>query len=243
MKAITVLCCDDHSAVREGLRLLLEGAEGLTVVGQAQDGRRAVRETKRLRPDVVVMDLSMPVLNGVEATRQITREVPSAKVVVLSAYAEEQYVRGAVEAVAAGYLTKGACANDLVQAIREISDGNGYFSPPIARGLVRQWQGARLNGATATRQPIVLTNRQTEVLRLIAMGYANKQMAHLLGISIKTVEKHRQEVVNKIHTHGTAELTRYAVSNRLVAPTMRPNWHSDISVPRPGRCERVACTM
>ncbi len=118
MKAITVLLCDDHTAVREGLRILLESAEDLRVVGEAEDGRRAVRETKRLLPDVVLLDLSMPVLNGVEAARQIAREVPSAKVDPLSAHAEQH----AVEAGAAGYLTKGACANDLLQAIQEISN-------------------------------------------------------------------------------------------------------------------------
>jgi DNA-binding NarL/FixJ family response regulator len=149
-------------------------------------------------------------------------------------------VEHAVEAGAAGYLTKGTCSNHLLQAIREIAKGNVFFSPPVARGLVKQWQGKFLNRSPAMTRFSTLTRRQTEILKLISEGYANKQIAGLLMISVKTVEKHRQELMNKLNIHNIAALTHHAVSNGVVDPTVRANWHSDA---HPRRNGTLACAM
>jgi DNA-binding NarL/FixJ family response regulator len=216
MKKITVLLCDDHTAVRAGLRLLLEAAEDIEVVGEVENGRRVVPETKRLLPEVVLLDISMPLLNGVEAARQIAKEVPSAKVMILSAHSDDQYVQHAIEAGAVGYLMKETSANDLLQAIREVAKGNAFFSPPVARRLVKQSQEMFLHGGPVRTKGTTLTSRQTEILQLIAEGHANKQISAVLTISIKTVEKHRQELMNKLNIHNIASLTRHAVSIGVV---------------------------
>jgi DNA-binding NarL/FixJ family response regulator len=233
MKKITVLLCDDHTVVRAGLRLLLEAAEDIEVVGEVENGRRVVSETKRLLPDVVLLDLSMPLLNGMEAARQIAREVPSAKVLILSAFSEDQYVQHAVEAGVAGYLMKETAGDDLLQAVREIAKGNAYFSPPVARRLLKRSQEMFLNGGPIGTRATLLTSRQTEILQLIAEGYANKQMAGLLSLSMKTVEKHRQELMNKLNLHNTATLTRYAVSIGVVESNRVPQLASDLSPAHP----------
>lgn len=214
MKKITVLLSDDHAVVREGLRLLLGAANDIEVVGEAENGRRAVAEAGRLRPDVILMDIAMPLLNGVEAARQIAREVPNARVLILSSYSTDQHVQQAVEAGAAGYLMKETASKDLFRAIREIVSGNAFFSPPIARRLLRRWQNRETESAMTTAP--VLTSRQTEVMQLIAEGYSSKQIAAMLSVSIKTVEKHRQALMDKLDIHEIASLTRYAVSSGVV---------------------------
>ena len=216
MKRITVLLCDDHTVVREGLRLLLEKEADIQVVGEATNGQQSVRETKRLKPDVVLQDLAMPLLNGLEAARQIAKEVPSSKVLILSAYSDDAYIEHAVEAGAAGYLMKETAGDDLLRAIREIASGNAFFSPPIARRILKQWQDKFPNGSPIKSKTAKLTSRQTEVLQLIAEGYATKQIAGLLSLSIKTVEKHRQDLMNMLNIHNIASLTRYAVSSGVV---------------------------
>ena len=153
MKKITVLLCDDHTVVRAGLRLLLEAAEDIEVVGEVENGRRVVSEAKRLLPDVVLLDLSMPLLNGMEAARQMAKEVPSAKVLILSAFSDDQYVQHAVEAGVAGYLMKETAGNDLLQAVREVAKGNAYFSPPVARRLLKRSHQKRKRTPAAKRSP------------------------------------------------------------------------------------------
>src|SRR6478609_7284444 len=192
MKKITVLLSDDHTLLRESLRLLLEAEPDIQVVGEAADGHQSVKETKRLKPDVVLQDLSMPLLNGLEAARQIAKEVPATKVLILSAYTDDAYIEHALEAGAAGYLMKETAGADLLRAIREIAGGNAFFSPPVAKRLLKQWQEKFPNGSPVRADSIRLTGRQTEILQLIAEGYATKQIAGLLSLSIKTVEKHRQ---------------------------------------------------
>jgi DNA-binding NarL/FixJ family response regulator len=224
MKKITVLLSDDHTVVREGLRLLLETDPDIQVVGEAANGHQSVKEAKRLKPDVVLQDLAMPLLNGLEAARQIAREVPSAKVLILSAYNDDQYIEAAIEAGAAGYLMKETVGNDLLRAIREIAKGNAFFSPPVAKRLLKQWQQKFLNGSPVRTKATMLTSRQTEVLQLIAEGYATKQIADLLTLSIKTVEKHRQDLMNTLNIHNIASLTRYAVSSGVVESNRVPNW-------------------
>jgi DNA-binding NarL/FixJ family response regulator len=222
MKTITVLLCDDHTVVRAGLRLLLESAEDIKVVGEVENGRRAVGEAKRLRPDVVLLDIAMPMLNGVEATRQILAEIPSAKILILSAYSDDQYVQHVVAAGAAGFLMKETAGDDLLKAVREVAKGNAYFSPVVAKRLLKQCQEKFLNGSPLKPKTTVLTTRQSEVLQLIAEGYLNKQISAVLLLSIKTVEKHRQELMNRLNIHDIASLTRYAVANGVVPSNIKP---------------------
>ncbi len=216
MEQIRVLLVDDHTMVRQGLRVLLEAEKDISVVGEGETGRQAVQLAKKLLPSVVVMDIAMPVLNGLEATRQITREVPTTKVLVLSAYSDGEYVQQLTEIGASGYLLKQTAAMDLIKAVRETKKGNAFFSPAISKRILDQCREAFLNGAPATKRKDTLTTREAEVLQLIAEGAPNKQIAAHLGISIKTVEKHRQQVMNKLNIHNIAGLTRYAISNGVV---------------------------
>ena len=215
MEKITVLLADDHTVVRQGLKALLVAEGDIDISGEAGDGRQAVQMAKKLLPDVVVMDIAMPQLNGLEATRQITRSVPSAKVLVLSSYSDDEYVQQLTEAGAAGYLVKQTAANELLKAIREVHRGNAYFSPSIAKRLRDQCREAFTTGQPRRRTDH-LTAREAEVLQLIAEGRANKQIAAELAISIKTVEKHRQQVMNKLGIHDVAGLTRHAIAKGII---------------------------
>jgi DNA-binding NarL/FixJ family response regulator len=217
MQKISVILADDHTVVREGLRALLVADGDIEIVGEAENGRQAVQLVKKHLPDVVVMDIAMPVLNGLEATRQIVRTVPSTKVLVLSSYSDDEYVQQLTEAGAAGYLIKQTAANDLLKAIREAHKGNAYFSPSIAKRLRDQCRQAFASGGHPVRKRTdYLTTREAEVLQLIAEGRANKQIAAELCISIKTVEKHRQQVMNKLGIHDVAGLTRHAISKGII---------------------------
>ena len=215
MKKIGVLLADDHAVVRQGLRALLEAEGDMAVVGEAENGRQAVAQAKKALPDVVVMDVAMPGLNGLEATRQIVRNIPSSKVLVLTSYADDDYVMQLIEAGAAGYIVKQTAAADLLKAIREVRCGNAFFSPAIAKRL-RQLESETFAGRQPAARPSKLTSREAEVLQLVAEGYANKQIAAELAISIKTVEKHRQQAMNKLNIHDVAGLTRYAVAKGWV---------------------------
>jgi DNA-binding NarL/FixJ family response regulator len=175
-----------------------------------------VQLAKQLRPDVMVMDVAMPLMNGLEATRQITRSVPQTKILVLSSYDEEDYVQQLLEAGAKGYLLKQTAANDLRQAVRDILQGKAYFSPSISRRLAAKSRDNYTRTGKANPQTPRLTSREAEVLQLIAEGLANKQIAAELAISIKTVEKHRQQVMNKLGIHEVAGLTRHAISRGMV---------------------------
>jgi DNA-binding NarL/FixJ family response regulator len=213
---IRVLLADDHTVVRQGLRALLAVEPDIIVVGEAETGREAVRLAGSLRPDIVVMDIAMPVLNGLEATRQIIRAVPGARVLVLSSYNDDEYVHDLTDAGAVGYLLKQTAAADLIKAVREASNGRVYFSPCVSRRLLERCRTAFLNGAPVRKRGTALTSRETEVLQLIAEGRPNKQIAAELGISIKTVEKHRQQVMNKLDIHDIAGLTRYAIAKGVI---------------------------
>ncbi|HVU99784.1 MAG TPA: response regulator transcription factor [Verrucomicrobiae bacterium] len=216
MRKIRVLLVDDHTVVRQGLRALLAAEEDIEIAGEADNGRQAVQLAKKLLPDLVVMDIAMPVLNGLEATRQITRAAPACKVLVLSSYSDDEYVQQLTEAGAAGYLIKQTAANDLLKAIREAHRGNAYFSPSIAKRLRDQCREAFVGGEPTRRRSDYLTTREAEVLQLIAEGRANKQIAAELCISIKTVEKHRQQVMNKLGIHDVAGLTRHAIAKGII---------------------------
>ncbi len=216
MKKITVLLVDDHTVVREGLRLLIESDPDVKVVGEAANGRDAISLTKKLAPDVVVMDVAMPVLNGLEATRQIMRDMPQCKVLVLSTYSDDDYVQQIIEEGAIGYLVKQTAAADLIMAIHEVVKGNAFFSPCISKRLLDQCRDALARGGTIRKRSTKLTCREAEVLQLIAEGQANKQIAGKLTISIKTVEKHRQQLMNKLNIHDVAGLTRHAISKGII---------------------------
>lgn len=216
MQKLTVLLADDHTVVRQGLRALLVVEGDIEIVGEADTGRQAVQLAKKLMPDVVVMDIAMPLLNGLEATRQITRQVPSSKVLILSSYSDDEYVQQLTEAGAAGYLVKQTAANDLLKAIREAHKGNAFFSPSIAKRLRDQCREAFVSGQPVKKRVDYLTSREAEVLQLIAEGQANKQIAAELCISIKTVEKHRQQVMNKLNIHDVAGLTRHAIAKGII---------------------------
>ena len=215
MKKILVLLADDHTVVRQGLRALLGAEADIDVVGEAENGRQAVKPAAELSPDVVLMDVAMPLLNGMEATRQIVKNLPRTRVLVLSTYGEDDYVRQVTQAGASGYLLKHTAATDLLKAIRQVHAGNAFFSPAIAQSLREQCRQAAEKGSPAETSP-GLTSREAEVLQLIAEGFANKQIAGELGISVKTVEKHRQQVMNKLKIHDIAGLTRYALGKGVV---------------------------
>lgn len=225
MPNITVLLVDDHNIVRQGLRALLLAEGDITIVGEAQSGREAVQMASQLRPEIVIMDLAMPLLNGAEATRQVLKALPNARVVVLSSYGDDEHLQQAISAGAAAYLLKQTAASDLVKAIREVRRGNAYFSPAIAMRLrektVQPLTVAESPEAAPLPKPEPeLTSREMEVLQLIAEGFANKQIAGELGLSVKTVEKHRQAVMKKLDIHDIAGLVRHAVSKGIIEMNM-----------------------
>src|SRR5689334_7318931 len=191
MQTITILLADDHNIIRHGIRALLKMEEDFAIVGEAVTGREAIALTEKLAPNVVVMDLAMPLLNGMEAARQISVLCPATKIIVLSAHDDTEHVHRAIAAGAAGYMLKVTAAQDLITAIREVHKGNAYFSPQIARRL--QEESNPFNLIRGRMSPN-LTVREAEVLQLIAEGYLNKQMAEELGLSVKTIEKHRQSL-------------------------------------------------
>lgn len=215
MKKISVLLVDDHTVVREGLCALLKLSEDIQVIGQAENGQQAVQMAASTPPDVVVMDIVMPLMNGLEGTRQILKAVPKTKVLVLSSYSDDDYVKQLRDAGATGYLIKQTAADNLVLAIREVHKGNAYFSPAITKRMRDRVRQAFSDGRSIKKN-IDLTSRESEVLQLIAKGLPNKKIASELLISIKTVEKHRQQVMNKLNIHQVAGLTRYAMSKGII---------------------------
>jgi len=220
MKKITVLLADDHSVVREGLQALLQAESDIQVVGQAADGAEAAELAARLRPDVAVLDIAMPVLNGVEALRQIRQVSPETRVLVLSAYCNPACIEQVVELGAAGYLIKKTSILILAKAIREVHQGRSFLDPSISvvTGLA---PGALPRTAAASARGVPrnngLTARETDVLKLIAEGLINKQVADRLGVSAKTSEKHRYSLMEKLGIHDTAGLTRYAIELGIAA--------------------------
>ena len=221
MKPITVVLAEDHKVVREGFRMLLEHEEDMVVVGEAETGRQAVQLTKKLRPDVVEMDIAMPLLNGLEATRQIRKLSPAIKVLVLSAHSDEAYVEEVLALGASGFLLKQTSSHVLAEAIREVQKGNTVF-PPSQSGRGRNGR-AKTAERTGRRERAGnrLSSREIEVLQLIAEGKANKQVATELGLSFKTVDKHRQHLMRKLDIHDIAGLTRFAISEGIIESNIR----------------------
>jgi DNA-binding NarL/FixJ family response regulator len=220
MKLIRTLLADDHTIVREGLRALLQADSGIEVVGEAHDGREAVELTAKLRPDIVVMDIAMPLLNGLEATRKILATHPQIKVLILSAHSDDAYIDRVVAVGAVGFLIKQTSAQILAKAIHEIMAGKSFYSPLVSKHLRNHYEAPDRSGLMIKRAT-GLTSRELEVIQLVAEGHANKQVAVDLNISIKTVEKHRQHLMNKLNIHDTAGLTRYAIAQGIIESSVQ----------------------
>ena len=216
MKRITVLLAEDHTVVRAGFRKLLELEDDFEVVGEAEDGRQAVALVKKLRPAVVVMDIAMPLLNGLEATRQILKAVPGTRILILTAHNDDAYIKSATESGAMGFLLKQASARVLSEGIREVNKGHTFFGPFIAKLLPERERKSLDRAGRSKPRKGRLTSREMEVFQLIAEGKANKQIAAELGIGMKTVERHREHLMEKINIHGTAGLTRHAISAGII---------------------------
>ena len=216
MKRITVILADDHTIVREGFRKMLELEDDIEIVGEAQNGRKAVDLAKKLRPAIVLMDIAMPLLNGLLATRQVLKSVPTTKVIILSAHSDDAYVQNAIASGAVGFLLKQTSAHEVCRAIREVKNGKKYFSPAIAKRLQRLDDVASDLAGIPHSRNAPLTAREVELVQLIAEGKANKEAADIMGISVKTVEHHRMNLTNKLDIHDTASLTRYAISSGII---------------------------
>jgi DNA-binding NarL/FixJ family response regulator len=221
MKRITVLLAEDHTIVREGFRKMLELEADIEVVGEAQDGRQAIALADKYRPAVVLMDIAMPLLNGLEATRQVLKACPATKVLVLSAHNDDAYVKSASESGAVGFLLKQTSAHEVCRAIREVQKGKTFFSPAVSRRFDRLHAPAPGRAGPPKKKAAQLTSREMEVLQLIAEGKANKETAAELGIGIKTVEKHREHIMQKLDIHDTAGLTRYAISTGIIESSVQ----------------------
>jgi DNA-binding NarL/FixJ family response regulator len=211
---ISVIVVDDHEIVRVGLRTLLAADANIELVGEASSGREAVALAKELRPEIVLMDLAMPLLNGMEATRQIMQDYPSIKIIALSSYNDPEHVEQALAAGASGYLLKGMAPANLLGAIYEVHRGKRCFSPAIAERIVENEM--RSGPSRATSAGTKLSIREAEVLQLIAEGMANKQIAEELHLSIKTIEKHRHALMGKLDLHSVADLVRYAIARKTI---------------------------
>ena len=214
---IRILIADDHGIVRAGLRLLLQRIGGAEVVAEASDGREAVRLAKAFEPDIVLMDVAMPLLNGLDAARQIRRDNPKIGIIVLSMYMDESYILRALEAGAGGYLLKDTADDELEAALRSVAQGRPFFSRAIAETLLED-HVRTLQKRGETDSYSLLTEREREVLHLLAEGKSNKQAAALLNLSPYTIDTHRTNLMQKLNLHNTAELVLYAVRKALITP-------------------------
>jgi two-component system response regulator NreC len=214
-KTIRVVLADDHRMMREGIRALLERQKDIEVVGEAADGREAVRLATQLSPDMVVMDVSMPLLNGIEATRQIRRDCPDVSVLILTVHESEEYVAQLLAAGADGYIIKRAAGDELISAIRAVNQGEAFLYPSVARVVIEDYV-RRLKEGEGLGVQDVLTDREREVLQLIAEGYTNREIADLLHVSIKTVQSHRSKIMNKLDLHDRGELIKYAIQQGII---------------------------
>lgn len=212
-KKIRLLLVDDHPVVRKGIRSCLVSLENLEIVGEAVDGQEAIAKVKELSPEVVLMDIDMPKMSGLEATRQLRKDFPAVRVLILSVHSNKQYVLQIIQSGAQGYVLKDASPADLVRAIEAVSGGEAFFSPDVSQIVLNQYlaeagQGEE-NGSGR------LTSREREVLAMIAEGQSNKEMASKLGVGVRTIETHRERVMDKLNIHTVAGLTKYAIANGI----------------------------
>jgi two-component system, NarL family, response regulator NreC len=216
MRKLKILLADDHQLMRRGLRLLIEQQPDLIVSGEASDGREAVSLAKSLKPDVVVMDIGMSNLNGIEAAHQITQAQPEIALVMLSMHSDESYVLRSLKAGARGYLLKDSAESDLITAIHSVADGKSFFSPAVGKILLDDYL-RKLKRAGAEDSYDLLTPREREILQLLAEGKSNKDVANLLHISVYTAESHRASIMEKLKLKGTPELILYAVRKGIIS--------------------------
>ena len=210
-----IILADDHGIMREGLRALLEKQPGIEVIAEAENGRTTVELSRELKPDVVIIDIAMPDLNGIEATRQIVAESPGVKVIALSMHSDRKFVREMLSAGASGYMLKDSAFEELDKAISTVNDNQTYLSPGIADTVVKDYLGKIVTDNSAAS--IALTKREREVLQLFAEGKTTKQIASLLFVSIKTIETHRKQIMDKLGLKSIAELTKYAIREGLTS--------------------------
>lgn len=213
---IRIILADDHAVMRRGLRLLLEQQKDFEIVGEASDGREAVKLAETLKPDIAVLDITMPNLNGIEAARQITAKQLGVSIVVLSMHADESFVLRALKAGARGYLLKESPESDFINAIRMVSEGKSFFSPTVSRMLVEDYV-RQLQDKDIEDSYELLTLREREILQLIAEGKSNKEIANMLYLSLYTVETHRSNILEKLNLHSVPELILYAVRKGVIA--------------------------
>jgi DNA-binding NarL/FixJ family response regulator len=212
---LRILLADDHTVVRQGLRKVLEESPNWQVVAEAGDGREAVQLVEELQPDVAILDIAMPLLNGIESARQITRKCPATRVLVLSMHADEAYVDQVLSAGASGYILKDSAGADLLDAVKAVATGKSYFSPGIAKIMVDNY-GRTRDGKSVSDRYGLLSEREREIFQLIAEGKVNKEIAGLLGISPGTVETHRSHIMAKLDLHSAAEIVLYAVRRGVI---------------------------
>lgn len=215
MSRVRLLLADDHTMVRQGLRKLLEERVDWEVVAEASDGREAIKLAEQHRPDVAILDVAMPLLNGIEATRQITKRVPSTRVLVLSMHADEVYVTQVLRAGATGYLLKDSADADLMEAVAAVAQGKSFFSPAIARVMLDDYVRQLADKGIVDRFDS-LSEREREIFQLIAEGKTNKEIAGLLGVSPSTIETHRGHILEKLDCHNAAEIVLYAVRRGVI---------------------------
>jgi DNA-binding NarL/FixJ family response regulator len=213
---LRLLLGDDHTLVRHGLRKILEERADWEIVGEADDGRSAVKKALALQPDVAILDIGMPLLNGIDATRQIVHKAPNVKVLILSMHSDETYVTRALNAGATGYLLKDSAGKDLIKAVTAVSQGEAFFSPAVSRLMLDDYMRRAATSGVTDRYD-TLSDREREIFQLVAEGRSNKEVAELLGISPATVETHRARILQKLDIHNTAELVLYAVRRGVIS--------------------------
>jgi len=216
MEKIRIILADDHAILREGIKALLEKQGNMEVVAEASNGQEAVSKVSQFQPDIVVLDISMPMMEGLEATRRIKREAPDVKVLILTMYDDSEYFFQLLRAGASGYVTKKAVGKDLITAIEAVYNGESFFCPSMSKSLLLDYLRLAKDDEKAEQEE--LTPREREIVKLIAEGYTNQQIAELLHRSIKTIESHRANILRKLDIHDSIELVKYAVRKKLIEP-------------------------